>query len=196
MHFLKNVVNWTKSLAQRKSARYWLCFISFIESSFFPLPADILFIPLVAAKKTSAYFYAFLATFFSVIGTLLGWAIGRFFYQSIALPLLNFYGKADYLNHLHTSQSSTIILIFLLTSGFSHIPPIKVVTILAGALNMPIGLFVIASFITRFLRFYLLAWLIKNHSDKIIKFFLEKMKWIVSITIIALIIGYLLWFFI
>ena len=187
-------VEWTKTLAKRKSATYWLCFLSFIESSFFPLPADLIFIPMVAAEKARTYFYAFIASISSVLGTILGWAIGRFFFEAIALPILKFYGKTDIFFAMQNAHSIEMVMILLLSAGFCHIPPIKIFTVLAGTINMPLGLFLLSSVVTRFARFYLLGWLVKNYSEQIVAFIVNRMKWIIGGACIFFILLYILYY--
>ena len=91
MNFLKNIYNWTLKKAEHKNAKWYLGFISFAESSFFPIPPDILLIPMALASKARALFYAFICTIFSVLGGILGYAIGYFFYNSVGIYIVDFY---------------------------------------------------------------------------------------------------------
>ena len=190
--YWKKLVQWTVSLAQHKTASYWLSFIAFIESSFFPLPADILFIPMVYNQRKKAYFYALIATISSILGTILGWAIGRFFFNEIALPLLQFYGKTEYFAHLQGHHDGMIFLL-LITAGAIHLPPIKIVTILAGALNMNLNLFLIASILTRTARFFFLAWFARNYTLNDLKQLFAKMKWKFIILTITIMVAYFIY---
>ena len=91
MNFLKKTYNWTLEKAQHKNAKWYLSLISFAESSFFPIPPDILLIPMALASKARALFYAFMCTLFSVLGGILGYAIGYFFYNSVGIYIVDFY---------------------------------------------------------------------------------------------------------
>src|SRR3990172_4774020 len=126
---LRRLYDWTMALAARKSAEAWLAVIAFIESSFFLVPADVLFIPMTLARRDRAWRYALGATVASVLGGILGWYIGHYAYEAIARPVLEFYGKLDTFQALRSSASRDVILLMLITSGLAHLPPIKVVTI-------------------------------------------------------------------
>ena len=91
MNFLRNIYNWTLKKAENKNAKWYLSLIAFVESSFFPIPPDILLIPMALASKTKALFYAFICTIFSVLGGILGYAIGYFFYNSVGIYIVEFY---------------------------------------------------------------------------------------------------------
>ena len=90
MNFLRNIYDWTLKKAEHKNAKWYLSLISFAESSFFPIPPDILLIPMALASKARALFYAFICTIFSVLGGILGYAIGYFFIIRSVFTLLNF----------------------------------------------------------------------------------------------------------
>ncbi len=170
---LRRLYNWTLSLAARKSAEYWLAFISFVESSVFLVPADVLFLPMALARPERAYRYAFIATLFSVLGGIAGWYLGYHAYELLAKPVLEFYGKLDSFEHLRNSTSADTILLLLITSGLSHLPPIKVVTILSGAAGVNIWLFIASAIVARGARFYFLAWALKKYGEPI-RHFIEK----------------------
>ena len=85
MNSLKRLYNWTLDKANHKNAKWYLSLISFVESSFFPIPPDLLLIPMALASKTKAIFYAFICTFYSVLGGILGYAIGYYFYNTFIL---------------------------------------------------------------------------------------------------------------
>ncbi len=190
---LKKLGEWTLSLAGRRSAEYWLAFIAFVESSVFLIPADVLFIPMSLINKEKTYRYAFIASLFSVLGGILGWLIGHFAYEGIAKPVLEFYGKFETFEALRSNTSMEIILLLLITSGISHLPPIKVVTILAGVVGMNIWIFILSAIITRSARFYFLAWLISRYGATMLEYILPRLKWIIAIACSVLIIGYILY---
>ena len=137
---LRRLYDWTLSLAARKSAEYWLAFIAFIESSIFLVPADVLFLPMALARPDRAYRYAIVATVASVLGGIAGWMLGHYAYETVAKPMLEFYGKLDEFEALTRRRPGNgFILLMLVTSGLAHLPPIKVVTILAGVISFPLA---------------------------------------------------------
>lgn len=170
---LRRLYDWTMALAARKTAEVWLAVIAFVESSFFLVPADVLFVPMAIARPERAYRYALVATLFSVLGGIAGWYIGHYAYEGIARPILEFYGKLDEFEALRTSASRDAILLMLVTSGLAHLPPIKVVTILSGAMGVDIWLFILSAVLARGARFLALAWLLKRYGESI-RHFIEK----------------------
>ena len=91
MKLLKSLYNWTLNKAEHKYSSWILSIVSFAESSFFPIPPDILLIPMIIAKRINAWFYAFICTFSSVLGGVAGYAIGYFFYNSIGVLIIDAY---------------------------------------------------------------------------------------------------------
>jgi membrane protein YqaA with SNARE-associated domain len=170
---LRRLYDWTLSLAARKSAEWWLAFIAFVESSIFLVPADVLYLPMALSRPERAYRYAMIATVASVLGGIAGWFIGYFAYESIAKPVLEFYGKFDEFEALRTGSGMGFILLMLVTSGLAHLPPIKVVTILAGVMHVDIWLFIVSAIIARGARFFFLAWLLRRYGEPI-REFIEK----------------------
>jgi membrane protein YqaA with SNARE-associated domain len=170
---LRKLYDWTLSLAARKSAEWWLAFIAFVESSVFLVPADVLYLPMALAKPERAYRYAIVATIASVLGGIAGWFLGHYAYETIARPVLEFYGKYDEFEALRISSGTGFILLMLVTSGLTHLPPIKVVTILAGVISFPLGWFILSAIIARGARFLFLAWLLRTYGEPI-RHFIEK----------------------
>jgi len=164
---LRRMYNWTMALAARKTAEPWLAVIAFVESSFFLVPADVLFIPMTLARRDRAWRYALVATAASVLGGVLGWYIGHYAYEAIARPVLEFYGKQDTFEALRSSSSRDAVLLMLVTSGLAHLPPIKVVTILSGAAGVNLWLFVGSAILARGARFFALAWLLRRYGEPI-----------------------------
>ena len=125
---LRKLYDWTLSLAARKSAEWWLAVIAFLESSFFPVPAEVMFVPMGIAKQERVYRYALVASVASVLGGIAGWLLGHYAYEHIARPVLEFYGSLDKFELLRSSSSKDAILLMLITSGLAHLPPMKVVS--------------------------------------------------------------------
>lgn len=187
---LRRLYDWTLSLAARKSAEWWLAFIAFVESSVFLIPADVLYLPMALSRPDRAYRYALVATVASVLGGIFGWYIGYFAYESVAKPVLEFYGKFDEFETLRTSSGIGFILLMLVTSGVAHLPPIKVVTILAGVMHVNLGLFIVSAIIARGARFFFLAWLLRSYGEPIRGFIEERLGLIAGAGAGALIVLY------
>jgi len=170
---LRRLYDWTMNLASRETAEIWLAVIAFVESSVFLVPADVLFIPMVIARPERAWRYALVATVASVLGGIAGWYIGHYAFEAVARPILEFYGKYDAFLKLRNSGSADWVLLMLITSGAAHLPPIKVVTILSGAVGVNLWLFIVSAIAARGLRFFVLGWLIRTY-DESIRHFIEK----------------------
>lgn len=170
---LRRLYDWTMSLAGRKSAEIWLAVIAFVESSVFLVPADVLYLPMALARPERAYRYALVATVASVLGGIAGWALGYYAFEAIARPILEFYGKLDAFDQLRSYVNYETMVLLLVTSGLAHLPPIKVVTILAGVAHISLPLFIISAIIARGARFFFLAWLLQRYGASI-RHFIEK----------------------
>ncbi|MFI0845199.1 YqaA family protein [Mesorhizobium sp. IMUNJ 23232] len=170
---LRKLYDWTMSLAARKSAEAWLAVIAFVESSVFLVPADVLYLPMALARPDRAYRYALVATAASVLGGIAGWLLGHYAFEAVARPVLEFYGKYDEFETLRVSTGTGFILLMLVTSGLAHLPPIKVVTILAGLISFPLGWFILSAIVARGARFLILAWLLRRYGESI-RHFIEK----------------------
>ena len=190
---LHRLYDWTLSLAARKSAEYWLAFIAFIESSIFLVPADVLYIPMAVSKPEKAYRYATIATVASVLGGIAGWMLGHFAYESLAVPILKFYGLFDSFESWRVSVSPLVIVGLLITSGLAHVPPIKVVTILSGVAGINIWFFIISAILARGARFFALAWLMRRYGEPIRDFIEKRLNLIAGVAVGVIILAYLLY---
>ena len=170
---LRTLYDWTLSLAARKTAEIWLAVIAFIESSVFLIPADVLYLPMALARPDRAYRYAIVATIFSTLGGIAGYFLGLFAYDALARPVLEFYGKFDEFEQLRQCTGEDTIMLLLVTSGLAHLPPIKVVTILAGVVQVSFTFFVISCIVARGARFMALAWAMRRYGEPI-RHFIEK----------------------
>jgi len=186
MNFLKRTYNWTLEKAQHKNAKWYLSLISFAESSFFPIPPDILLIPMALASKANALFYAFICTIFSVLGGILGYAIGYFFYNSVGIYIVDFYHLENSFNIFESYYKEFGILI-VLGAGITPFP-YKFITIASGVFGLNIFLFIIVSIIGRGLRFYLIAILLYFFGEKI-KLIIDKYFNILTIVFFILLVG-------
>lgn len=156
---LRKMYDWVFSLARHRHATKSLAAISFAESSFFPIPPDVMLAPMVLARPDRAYFYATVCTIASVLGGLLGYAIGHFL-EPVGMSLLALMGKADTFETskaLFQEHGAWVILI----KGLTPIP-YKLITIAAGIFSFSLPLFIVLSVITRGARFFLVAFVLKT----------------------------------
>lgn len=166
----RRLYDWTLRWAASRHATKALGAVSFVESSVFPIPADVLFVPMVLARPENAYRLALIASVTSVLGGVFGWLIGHYAFDLIAAPLLQFYGKMDAFEALKDSTGTGTILLLLVTSGFSHLPPMKVVTILSGLVSFDLTLFILSAIVARGGRFFLLAWILQRYGKPMADF--------------------------
>ncbi len=151
----KKLYAWTLDLAERPYAAWALAAVAFAESSFFPLPPDLILVPMSLARPKRALFYAAICTLASVAGGMLGYAIGALLYDAVGKPLIALYGYGDKAQALRSCYDSWGWLI-ILVKGLTPIP-FKLVTIISGVAGYSFPLFVLLSLITRGGRFFLLA---------------------------------------
>lgn len=188
---LRKLYDWTLSLAARPLAEVWLAVIAFVESSVFLVPADVLFLPMTLAKPARAYRYAAVATIASTLGGIAGYMLGSFAYEAAAKPILAFYGKLDAFEQLRACTGEDTLLLLLVTSGLAHLPPIKVVTILAGVAQISFTFFVLSCVIARGARFFALAWALQRYGEPIRNFIEKRLGLIAGLAAAILVILYL-----
>lgn len=188
-HFQKTIqtiYDWMILLASRPHALLFLAIVSFAESSFFPIPPDIMLIPMVLAMPKKAWQIAGIATVSSVLGGFLGYGIGLFLYDSIAAPILKFYG---YLHQFESFQEYYHQWGAWIVFGAGITPfPYKVITIASGVVHLNVLTFAVASVLARGLRFYLVAGLLKFYG-KPMKMFIEKNLNFLSIVFVVLLLS-------
>jgi len=170
---LRKLYDWTLSLAARKTAEVWLAVIAFVESSVFLVPADVLFLPMALARPKNAYRFAAVATVASTLGGIAGYLLGSYAYGAFAKPVLQFYGKLGEFEQLRQCAGEDTLMLLLVTSGLSHLPPIKIVTILAGVAQISFIFFVVSCVLARGARFFAMAWALQRYGNQI-RGFLEK----------------------
>ena len=184
------------NLAAHKSSKYYLAAVSFIESSFFPIPPDVMVIPMVISKKEDFIKIFFITTIFSVLGGILGYFIGAFFFD-LGMQVMTFYGYEDKLinlkDNLINSESFYAWLGILFLAGFTPLP-YKVFTIASGLIGFNIIIFIIISFISRGLRFFIVSYL-SYKFGRLFTEFMEKngSKWFTIIGILIVIIGIMIY---
>ena len=188
----------TIKLAGHKSSKFFLAIMSFIESFIFPIPPDVLIIPMTIAKKNEWLRIAFIATVGSVLGACLGYFIGYVFFNEIGIKIFELYGvdNASFLKDKMSSEGGTIAWMTLLAiAGFSPIP-FKLLTITSGFVHFNIVYFIIVSLITRGSRFFLIAFLIGNFGSTMKKIIEKKLlKFSIILSIILIVFAYLIYKF-
>ena len=163
-------------LAKDPRAIWLLGFVSFIEAIFFPIPPDVLLIPMILANIKKAWLYAFVTTVTSVLGGLVGYAIGLLAYEQIAEPLLIGLGKQSAMNLFSNSINENGFMI-VLTAGISPIP-FKVVSVMSGFTQMPIYVFLVSALLGRAIRFFVVATLLKRYGETIKSFIETYLGWV------------------
>ena len=184
------------NLAAHKSSKYFLAVVSFVESSFFPIPPDIMVIPMVLSKKKDFFKIFLIATIFSVLGGILGYFIGAFFFE-IGMKIMNFYSYEDKLinfkNNLINSEGFYAWLGILFLAGFTPLP-YKVFTISSGLIGFNIIIFIIVSLISRGLRFFIVSYLSYKFGNLFTEF-MDKhgSKWFTIIGLLIVITGVIIY---
>ncbi len=188
----KNLYKKCLDLAGHKSSKYYLAIVSFVESSFFPIPPDVMVIPMVISKKTDFKKIFLITTIFSVLGGMLGYVIGAFFFE-FGNYIMNFYGYEDKLYNIKESlirnDGFYAWLGILFLAGFTPLP-YKVFTIASGLIGFNFLIFVLISLISRGLRFFLVSYFSYKFGD-LFNEFIDKhgSKWFTIIGILIVIVG-------
>ena len=184
---LRRLYDWCINAAGRPYATWLMGFISFIESSFFPIPPDTMLIPMSLARPDRAWFYAHVCTVTSVAGGVLGYFIGAVLYDSIGSWLIQLYGygnRVEAFREAYAQWGAWIILI----KGVTPIP-YKLVTIASGFAGYSFVMFVLLSFVARGMRFYLLAFLLNRYGPQARIMLEERLGFWVTIGALVLVIG-------
>ena len=183
---VKATYDYMLNLASRRNAMYFLFAVAFIESSFFPIPPDVMLIPMVLAAPAKAWRIAGIAMAASVLGGAFGYAIGVFFFDLIARPILTFYGymhQFDVFKDYYHEWGAWIVF------GAGITPfPYKVITIASGVVHLDFAVFMLASVVARGMRFYLVAWLLKKYGEPM-KDYIEKNLGMLSVLFLLLLLG-------
>jgi len=185
------------NLAGHKNSKFFLGFISFIESFIFPIPPDVIIIPMTIAKKQQWIKIALIATVGSVLGACLGYFIGHVFFNEVGIKIFEFYGvDPSFWKNKISSEGGVFAWITLLAiAGFSPVP-FKLLTISSGFVHFNLAYFIIVSLLTRGSRFFLIAFLIGNFGPTM-KLLIEKKLLKISIiaSIVIIIIAFLVYKF-
>ena len=184
------------NLAAHKNSKYYLALVSFIESSFFPIPPDVMVIPMVISRKRDFVKIFVIATIFSVLGGILGYFIGAFFFD-IGMQIMSIYGYENKLinlkNDLINSEGFYAWLGVLFLAGFTPLP-YKVFTISSGLIEFNILIFILISLISRGLRFFVVSYLSYKFGDLFTQFMNKHgSKWFTIIGILIVIVGIMIY---
>ncbi len=179
-------------LAAHKSSKYYLAVVSFIESSFFPIPPDVMIIPMVISKKEDFLKISLISTIFSVLGGILGYLIGAFFFD-LAMQIMTFYGYEEKLinlkNNLIKNEGFLAWLGILFLAGFTPLP-YKVFTIASGLIGFNLIIFILISLISRGLRFFIVAYLSYRFGNLFTQFMREHgSKWFTIVGILIVLVA-------
>lgn len=183
---LRRLYEWTMNLAASRHAVVALAGISAAESSFFPIPPDVVLVPMILANPAKARYYALICTVFSVAGGLGGYAIGALLYDTIGLWLISTYGYGERMDEFRAAFQEWGAWIILL-KGLTPIP-YKIVTIASGFTGYNLFLFLVLSLITRGIRFFVTAELLRHYGEPV-RGFIEKRLALVMTGLVVVIIG-------
>ncbi len=184
--WLKALYEWTLRQAASPHALWILAVVAFVESSIFPIPPDILLIPMVLAMRNRAWLLAGVCTIASVTGGMAGYGIGAFLYESMGQPILELYGKLEKFESfqaMYNEWGAWIVMMGGLTPF-----PYKVITIASGVTGLNIVTFTLFSIVARGIRFFLIAWLLWYFGAPI-KAFIERYLGLLTIAFFVLLIG-------
>ena len=185
---LRRLYDWTLDLAAHRHALWALTFVSFVESSVFPIPPDVILIPMVLAARDRAWLIAGVCTIASVAGGMVGYGIGALLFDQIGKPVLNFYHyghKFAQFQENYNDWGAWAVFIAGVTPF-----PYKVITILSGATNLDIAVFTISSVLARGLRFFLVAWLLWQFGAPIRAFIERRLGLLFTLFVVMLLGGF------
>ncbi|MEM8793632.1 MAG: YqaA family protein [Pseudomonadota bacterium] len=186
---LRKLYDWILSLAERPDAMYWMAFVSFIESSVFPITPLVMVIPMVLARPDRAWLIAGVCTLASVAGGVGGWLIGYALFEEIGRPVLEFYGKAEKFAEIGAKFNefgAEAVLIAAITPF-----PYKVVTIFSGTTGLPIWQLVGASLVGRGIQFFLVAGILWKFGPPVREFVEKRLAFFATLFVVLLMGGFL-----
>ncbi len=183
----RKMYNWMMQKAATPQAVPAMAAVSFVESSVFPLPPDLMLIPMCLANREKAFYYAFICTIASVLGGILGYAIGYFLYETVGRWILDLYGGADGWYEKMSAIFAEYGALIILVKGLTPFP-FKILTIFSGMVKFSVPIFIITSIIARGGRFFLVAGLLYVYGDKV-RGFLEHHLEKVLLAFFALIVA-------
>jgi membrane protein YqaA with SNARE-associated domain len=187
---LRRLYDWCIAAAGKPHASWIMGAVSFVESSVFPVPPDVMLIPLCLARPDRAYFYATVCTVTSVAGGVLGYVIGAYLYDSVGLWLMQLYGYGDKIEAFRQAYAEWGAWIIVL-KGMTPIP-YKIVTIASGFAAYPIIPFIFLSFIARGMRFYLVAFLLHRYGPRAREIIEKRLGFWTTVGALIVIVGFVI----
>lgn len=187
---IRRLYDWTLTLAQSRHALWALAAVAFVESSVFPIPPDLLMIPMILAAPNRAFLIATVSLVASVLGGLLGYYIGYGLFETVGRPVLEFYGKDVYFGEFRTRYNDWGAWAVLI-AGVTPFP-YKVITILSGATALSLPVFIAASIVARGLRFFIVAALLWKFGAPIRDFIERRLGLMFTLFVAILLGGFLL----
>lgn len=187
---LRRLYDWTISLARSPNALWALAVVAFVESSFFPIPPDVLMIPMIIARPSRAFLIAFVATVASVAGGMFGYYIGAALMESVGRPILDVYGKGasfDEMSAVFNQYGAWAVVI----AGVTFLP-FKVVTIASGVTGLSIPVFIASAIFARAIRFFLVAALLWKFGAPIRDFIERRLGLVFIVFCVLLVVGFAL----
>ena len=185
---IRALYDWTLSMADHPRALWVLAVVAFVESSVFPIPPDVLMIPMILAAPHRAWLIALVALVSSVLGGMAGYAIGAFAWESLGQPILTALGKGDAMLAFNT-RFNDFGFWAVLTAGVTPFP-YKVITIMSGWTGMPLGTFVVSSILARGIRFFIVAALLWKFGAPIRDFIERRLGLVFTLFVVALLGGF------
>lgn len=187
---IKRLYDWTMGLAQSPHALWALAIVAFVESSFFPIPPDVLMIPMIIARPNKAFLIAAIATVSSVLGGLFGYYIGYGLFELVGQPIFDFYGKGEKVAEFSANYNQYGAWAVLI-AGVTPFP-FKVITIMSGVTQLSLPVFIISAIIARALRFFIVATLLWKFGEPIRDFIEKRLGLMFTLFCILLIGGFFL----
>ena len=184
---LYSIYNWALALAAHRYAVFALFIISFLESSFFPIPPDVILIPMIIAAREKAWWIAFVCTLASVLGGIAGYYVGVYFFEEIGRPVLEFYDYGLKFGHFQAKYNEWGAWVVFM-AGVTPFP-YKVITILSGVTGLNLPVFIFASILARGLRFFVLAGLLWKYGASIENFIKRRLGILFTLFCILLLGG-------
>lgn len=186
---IQRLYDWTLSLAEHRHALWVLALVAFLESSMFPIPPDIIMIPMIIARPNRAFVIAGVALVASVLGGILGYAIGALAYDTLGAPILQALGKGHAMEEFAT-RFNDLGFWAVLAAGVTPFP-YKVITIMSGWTAMPLGTFIATSILARGLRFFLVALLLWKFGAPVRDFIEKRLPLMFTLAVGLLIAGFM-----
>lgn len=183
---LRGLYDWILRLAGHRHAIRYMGLVSFAESSFFPIPPDVMLVPMVLARREQAWLIATVCTVCSVIGGMVGYAIGYFLWDTLGQWLINLYGMQRGAAEFHDWYAKWGAAL-ILAKGLTPIP-FKLVTIISGLAKFNFGIFVITAAITRAIRFFAVTALLRHYGEPI-QAFIEKRLTLVAMSFLVVLVA-------